>query len=327
MSIRASSYSLIICVHVTALAGFGYSCSRLPGPGNDGITLSWKVCEFELGEDVYYDYRCDKEENNAIKAEVCVVDGGDIPCVDTGDDGVFSLEGLPKNEELLLTFRADGSVPRLVPVQTGYRDVSKEDEIFYERSNIPSAIKFPPLVSESFDAAKLKESGCEDLDLESLKMNEKTGQIAAIAIKFYFDIERRKEILDRPGEGEDRSGPVTDAEVSLLNSDGSDSGIKPVYTNETGLPCYSYDKQRNIGKGYAVFPGLEPGDYLVSFTVPNNLFCLVADASVNRMVWGYRTEKPNQNRVPVMAGYRTITSIVCYDSSVDITERSDDGGV
>jgi hypothetical protein len=87
-------------------------------PAADGITLSWMV---RAGE-----YR---SVSNWITApglqgvEVCLIESVNIPCVGTDENGVFVLQGVPKNREVLLTFSKEGYYPYLVSVRTGTEDI------------------------------------------------------------------------------------------------------------------------------------------------------------------------------------------------------------
>ncbi len=86
-------------------------------PGDDGITLSWRV--LPVGENFFYWLF----EPGLEGVEVCLIENVDIPCVSTNEDGVFVLPGVPKNSELLLTFTRQGYVPYLVSVRTGTANI------------------------------------------------------------------------------------------------------------------------------------------------------------------------------------------------------------
>jgi len=306
------------------VAVLGYSCDTEPYINTDSITLSWRVCEYPIGEESFFNFDC---VEGIPDVEVCVINISDIPCTKTGssiddDYGIFMLEGLPKDSKVLLSFIKEGFMPRLVPVETGSRDLNWVQET--DPSLLSDARKYPPLIADiSKDPAKLEKfkkavKECDDRIKDSVfSVDDNKGDIVAIALEFaFYSADNMEEVMR----------PTINTRVSISRDGNEEHTIaEPVYTNSKGIPCYNDPSDAEESEiGYALFQGLDSGEYYVKYDVPDNYFCYVADVRTNRMIWGSRTKISNQTLVSVEKGYRTITAIKCYD--IYSSEKVQDGG-
>lgn len=302
-------YTIIKFIFLTFISiGFGSECDTNPDIGRDGIALGWMVCEYPLGKEKFYQYYCGDYEG-LTGVDVSVIDMPEIRCSTTNESG-FTCTDVPKDSEISLSFKSDKHVSLLVPVKTGYRDFKPSDD-----DEFPNAFAAPSmftiLATEELQSRErdLDSSiGCEPIDYHPTYPDSHKGEIAAIVVG--IDPYPEKEISE-PGQ------PINGTIVTI-KSETSKRTIHPIYTEEKGIPCYDgRNAVNNIGisnNGYALFSDLEPGDYDVIFDLPENenYFCFVANVRADRTVWGYRTDIPNQIRVPVEQGHSTVTSLKCY---------------
>jgi len=293
----------------TPLPGI-YSCDTNPEVERDTITLTWPIFEYAIGEEPFFKRKY-SDEQRVVGVKVCVEDRPDIKCSDTGSDGCFLLEGVPKNSDVLLSFKKNDYVSRLVPVKTGQRDfiacVSEGMLEEFWKLQLDLAYIFPPMI-KAYGKNELttdEQDQCDEEIEASLSPKSDYGEIAAIVLKFPFNPKKYPI--------EDFTGPVPLARTAVSISPHSD----PIYTDCKGVPCYrGVNGDSGIRNGYALFTKLKEGDdYLVKFEVPENYFCIIASLMTDRMFWGFRDETPNQTRVPVRKGHSTITSIKCYSTS------------
>ncbi len=299
--IRKARCAVLVLVALI-LSGCGWDTNpQLP---REGITLSWKVCGYKIYKEVFYRYTC---ERGIPCVKVCIhEDEQDTRCTYTDRSGYFKIDGVTKNAEVILTFQKGGCLPRLVPVQTGTRNISETstDPI---SEPISDSIIFPPMIVY-YESTYESNTACLEDDFVTPATPFSRGSIAAIAMEFKFDIVKNEEEI---------VGPVKDTRVSIF-SNRYERSFEIMYTDKYGK-IYADREDESIDDGYVLIDGLEKGDYFVDFHVPKQYYCLVADILADRLVWGFRTEEPNQTRVPVKNGYRTITSIKCYNTS--------DGGI
>ncbi|MBN1652627.1 MAG: hypothetical protein JXA30_02505 [Deltaproteobacteria bacterium] len=281
----------------------------------DTITIGWPVCEYKTGEDVFYNWAC-REHRVLSDVDVCLYDRSnihrsDIRCVKSTD--CFSIDLVPKNRKVMLSLKKPDYVSRLIAVQTGQTDLyACNDDSERNKFDTFRAFMFPPMTRSYTGADEHIINGkSEDCDVKienSISPNSNYGEIVAIALEFPFRSD------DYPEEGLPKL-PVEDAVVSIIPVSSGGTAREPIYTNNKGVPCYSAkSRNRRMGDGFAIFTRLKPGDYHVKYTVPNNYFCIIASIMADRMLWGYRTETPNQTRVPVQKGHSTITTLKCYNT-------------
>ncbi len=235
-------------------------------PDQDGITLSWPVKEF--GETLF-DY-----DQTVEGVEVCLIESVDIPCVYTDETGVFILEGVPKNRELLLTFFKEGYLPHLVSVRTGTQDLI-----------LPAFTTQPAMV----DTKRFEEG----LEAQGLVVDESKGGIAFVAQTLI------------------RTGPPSRLAISIGSATGdgpifwnSDTSIDPEATGlSEDIPVATF---HNLQDGeYIISWEAEE---------PEKIACVIEGSQANWFIWGLPSEEPNSIRVKVRAGFfSSVNMIRCVE--------------
>lgn len=237
-------------------------------PGDEGITLSWAVRP--LGET----FSGWAGQPGLEGVEVCLIESVDIPCVTTDEEGMFVLEGAPRNRELLLTFSKEGYIPCLVSVRTMRDDVE-----------VPWGTQPFMIDMES------SEQDLEALEAAGIVVDESKGAIefAAADTQLTTGIPGRLSVSIEPAAGD---GPV------FYNTN---LQIDP---DATGL------SDEIIA---ADFFNLEDGEYLISWEAegPEKIECEIVGVSGIATVWGLPAARPDAMRVKVRAGFISPTMITC----------------
>jgi hypothetical protein len=226
-------------------------------PAEEGISLSWNVKA--IGESI-----SDWMEQPGLEGvEVCLIESVDLPCVYTDETGVFELQGVPKNSELLLTFTKEGYLPQLVTVKTG-------------TESLVSLITTQPLMVE-------KNRIDEELDALGVVLDESKGHIkfAAVYTSLTTGVSGRVSVSIDPPAGERPSFFDTDIQAVPDATAFSEGVIVALFGNlEEGEYVISWEVEE-----------------------PENIYCESLAAAYGLFMRGLPTEQPNTVLVTVRAGF------------------------
>jgi len=251
-----------------ACALLASACGSGSGSGEDaeeelpeGITLAGVVREFELG--------VPRQNYAGIGGvEVCVEEHDEVPCVTTGDDGTFSLEHAPMDEDLVLTFTKLGYVPALRQVTTG---------------------------AEDYDIlAETVLGSVEDALAQAQQLGVSASASATLGgLVQFFGV--------TPGDGVLQVATLADYTVTLTDSSGEPASCdvgtgpapcRPVYLDEHGDADPALERATSIGVG--AIGMLAPGEYVLTYTHPT-LAC-----TEHLPESGFDGPEPNSIRVRVV---------------------------
>jgi len=227
--------------------GHGWCAQFCEPPGGfpEEVSITGKVVEyipFVEFEFPVIEYLT--EDQPAIEgARVCVYDDNDIPCVKSGADGVFKLEGISNDlMNIYLSVTKDGYQPVLRYLMGGtQRDRTLETVA-------------PLYTKEQFEQWAIN-AGADYLE-------KNTGAIFTGAVKLRTGGEDSPFTVSWDGGGD---YVYTDGFTVVLEPK---SGIGPLYLDAEEAP----DSSLNAAsiRGMAAFFNLEPGDYTLHFTHPDS---------------------------------------------------------
>ncbi len=249
LGVRASLLALFSLVSYAACALGG--CGSDPAAGactGSGVTLTGVVKELTPGKERQMYPTMDG-------VEVCVYQHDEVPCVTTGKAGTFSLCDVPKDSELMLSFKKDAYAQSMRMITTKKADYAILAETV--------------LGSIKYGTAQLKYFGFSTSDL--------SGGV----VQFF---------AANPSNGVLQVSTLSDFTAQLLKPDGTATATcgqkgggtgpcAPVYLNDTGEPDPKLTKSSRWGVG--AFGNVAPGKYLLRIKHPT----LVCDEHLPESGW------------------------------------------
>jgi hypothetical protein len=187
--------------------------------------------------------------------EICVYENEDI-CTTTDENGEFTLEGVPADTDVYLSFTKDGYGSKIMGFSSGSSSLAVTVD----------------LASDALREVRATAAGAVD--------SEEKGSITAAAITYNTDK------VDSPWASSSETGDWIRLEgVSFALE--PESGTGPVYADADDVLDPSLDVTAEAGLVY--FYDVEPGEYTVTFSHPSMSCMLVQGLDELMVVAGHRT--------------------------------------
>lgn len=200
-------------------------------------------------------------------ATVCVYQRPSIPCVTTGQDGTFTLNGVPAQTDIVITIQKDGYRPVLRAVETASGNMDGTGN--------------PTVLTPTTAASPVSSAPTAVPPIPATIDWQNKGQVTFFAI------------APLPDAG-NKFGGDPGATIALTPA----SGSGPYFFHDDGT--YVPDASSLVGAA-GEYVNLDPGNYVATFTDSNHT---CAPISFPFAEWGYPMP-PTSVKFPVLAGYIT----------------------
>ncbi len=238
---------------------------------DDGVSLSWPIILFDESLGI-----CSFPVTPLEGVEVCLIESIDIPCAYTDDQGIFVLQGVPKNRELLLTFNKQDYDSYLALVRTGTANIYSP------------ALHQPIMVTKKYSDELWDRTGVAPEDNKGAiilgALNETGLEVTPGRLSISID------------------PPVDDGPFFLDKLAVYDPNAIAVSTETPHAGYFNLDE----GEYLISWEVQEPDNMTCSILGFDDVY-----ASLSTYIFGLPAAEPNTLRIKVRAGFTSQTAIMC----------------